>query len=737
MNLAKKRRQLLLSIAIAFPQMAAAQAPPASGLATDAPARGDETVAVTDIVVTAQKRSSTVQETPLAITAVGGDEIGARQITDLQSLAPSLPNVNFGRNVGFARIAIRGLGLDTTVAGQEGRVAYHSDGVYISRPTAQLATFFDIDRVEVVRGPQGTLYGRNATAGAINVITNDPTDMSEGYLKLSAGNYGLFSAEGAISGAATDTISGRFAFQASRRSGYGENVTTGEDIDNERRIGVRGKIRFQPSTDFSIVLSADYSYVNDSANVYHYIGPGKPGVTPVGPALGGAVAVDPRDTAGNVPQRNMQRFSGVSATMDYDLGFATLTSVAAYRDSSTALRFDADGTPVPVGDFQINEAAHQLSEEMRFAGSVGRLDWIVGGYYFSERIFGQTRISPVRSPISRAQVLGVDYQGRFRTDAYAAFGQFDYEIVDGLKLTAGLRYSHETKRIDQFGVVDLFTPYSPSPPYPYNSFQKDRTSFDATTPRFGIEYKPAKNILAYISYAKGFKSGGYNLGTAAPPVRPEKLTDYEGGIKTQWFDNKLQLNLAAFYYDYTDLQVQKVQGAAVVTLVNAATSRVKGLEAEFIARPISGLEISANGAWLDARFTRFATSDPARLELGELDLTGNRLPQAPKYTGNLAVQYRTRASLGELTLRGEVTYSDRVFFSPFNRPEVSQGAYAKGNVFATLALDSGVTVAAFVRNIADKRTISTNQVSTGLFGFPILGAYDPPRTFGGSVSVAF
>lgn len=733
-------RTALLSVAFSWPGalMAQTAAPvpsdPQAQAAAPVQANGDTGIA--DIVVTAQKRASTTQNTPLAITAVGGADIAARQITDIQNLAPSLPNVNFGTNVGFARIAIRGLGLDATTAGQEGRVAYHTDGVYISRPTAQMATFFDINRVEVVRGPQGTLYGRNATAGAINVITNDPTDTEQGYFKITGGNYGLIRTEGAISGAASDTLSARFAFQTNDRGGYGENATTGQHIDNNHSFGVRAKMKYEPNNKFRLLLSVDYSYERDHNNVYHYIGEGKPGVTPFGPALGGSVAKDPRNTYGNVPPDNQDRFAGFGATANYEFGFATLTSITGYRDSSTFLQADSDGTQIPLGTLHISEKAHQVSEELRLSGAVSNLKWIVGGYFFNEHIDGTTNISPIRSPITTKQVQGVDYTGKFSTSAYAAFAQLDYQIISGLTVSAGARYSYEKRGINLVGVVDLFTPYNHSVPYDYSAFQDESTTFTATTPRASIEYKPSTNILMYATYAKGFKSGGFNLGAVAPPVRPEKLTDYEGGIKTKWFDDHLQLNLAGFYYDYKDLQVQTITNANAV-LTNAASAHVKGVEVEVVARLVRGLEISANGSWLDARFTNFLTPDPARLELGVLNLAGNRLPQAPKYTANIAAQYMLPTSVGKVTLRGEASYTDRVYFSFFNRPEVSQDAYVKGNVILSLSTPKGITASLFVRNIADKRTISTAQVSTGIFGFPIMGAYDPPRTFGGSIGINF
>ncbi|HKX23535.1 MAG TPA: TonB-dependent receptor [Rhizorhapis sp.] len=690
-----------------------------------------------DIVVTAQKRATNVQETPLAVTAVSGEDLAARQVNDFERLAPSLPSVNFGRNVGFARIAIRGLGFDATSAGQEGRVAFHSDGVYVSRPTAQLAGFFDVNRVEVVRGPQGTLYGRNATAGAVNVITNNPQNQFAGLAKLTVGNHSHIQTEGFFTGPVSDTVSARIAFQTVDNDGYGDNITTGENIDNEHSFAVRGKVKIEPSSKFDLVLAAEYSHSDDNNFVYHHIGAGRPGVVPFGPALGGIVPPNPRDSSGNVPQRNVRRFSAFTATMNWDVGFATLTSITGYRDSNTQYQSDSDGTSAPVARVRINEIARQFSEELRLAGDIGDLSYILGGYYFREELFGQSNFSPFRSPASGQQTQGIDYIGDFDTRAYAAFGQFDWRPVTGLTLSAGIRYSYEKRAIDQMGVADLVTPYDPSVPYNHNLSQVARTSFDSFTPRFGIDFQATDDIMLYATYAKGFKSGGFALSAfTGDPLRPEKLTDYEGGIKTEWFDRRLRINLSAFYYDYTDLQVQRLLGNQSLP-VNAASAKVKGIEVEFVASPIDGLEITGNGSILDTKFTTFFTSEAARPELGVQDLSGNRLPQAPPYTANLAVQYTKAVGGGEITGRVEGAWTGRVYFSPYNRPETSQAAYGKYNASLTWDMGNGLSLAGFVRNIANKRTISTSQVSIGALGFPVLGAFDPLRTFGGSLSYRF
>ncbi len=694
--------------------------------------------ALGDIVVTAQKRASSVQNTPLAITAVGGADLRARQINSIENLAPQLPNVNFGKNVGFARIAIRGVGLDTTVIGQEGRVAYHSDGIYISRPSAAIATFFDVSRVEVVRGPQGTLYGRNATAGAINVITNDPEQTFGGYGKITIGNYGLVGTDGAVTGGLTDTLSARFAFQTVDRGGYGHDLALHQDIDNEHTFAFRGKIKFVPSSRFNLVLSADYSHEQDHAFVYHYLGAGNPAVTPLGQVLGGTVPANPRDSNSDVPQYNFRRFYGFGAVANLNLGFATLTSVTGYRNSFTDYRTDADGTSAVTSTFRIQERAHQFSQELRLAGDISRLKYLIGGYYFSENIFGSNSFLPLRRPAPPyGFAQGIDFRGNSTTRASALFGQLDYELLDGLTLSAGVRYSHEKKGINHIGMQDLATPYNPAIPFVYTQSQIASQTENSVTPRFGIEYKAAHDILLYATYAKGFKSGGFNNNSFGNPLQPEKLTDYEGGIKAEFLDHKLRTNLAAFYYDYTNLQLQQVVGVVAVP-VNAGRAVVKGIETEVALRPVSKLELTGNFSYLDSKIKDFATLDSARPTLGIINIEGNRLPQSPRFTANLAAAYTVDTAVGAFTLRGEAAGTSRVYFSFFNRPEVSQGGYWKYNAFLNYKSDrNGLSASLFIRNIANKRTVSSEQVSAGFSLFPILGAFDPPRVFGGSLGYSF
>lgn len=715
------------------PAMAQVATPPGADIQSE-PVTG-----LDEIVVTAQRRATAIQDTPLAINAVGGEEMAARQITDLESLSAALPNVNFGRNVGFARIAIRGIGLDTTTTGQEGRVAYHLDGVYISRPSATGGTFFDIDRVEVVRGPQGTLYGRNATAGAINVITNDPTDTVEGFVRTTIGNYNLVTAEGAIGGPLVGPFSGRIAGQFVKRDGYGRNLFLNEDQDDADTQSLRGKLRFAPTDTFDVVVSADYHSEDDHNYTYHYLGAGKAGVVPLGQRLGGTTAEDPRDGYSDSATQNRRTFRGLAAVANWELPWATLTSISGFRDSRVRWSSDQDNTQVAVTVFNMVERSKQYTQELRLAGDYGRGNWLVGAYYFKEDIFGYNDFTPMtRAVVGGANTLarGLFYGGDIEAESYAIFGQVDFDITDSLTLTLGARYSDESKDVDEFTTrLDVATPAGA--PAIIRATQQASVSTDSVSPRIGLQYEISPDAMVYVSYSKGFKSGGFNLGAINAAYEPEELASYEVGVKADWFDGRLRTNVSAFDYKYDNLQVQKVVGAAVQVL-NAASAEIRGIEAEFKALPTERIELGLDVSLLDSKYKNFSTSDPARAELGVIDLSGNQLSQAPDYTISASAQYTLPTAIGEFRFRAESRWVDKVFFSPFNVVETSQDANNKINLFVNYTHPAGQwTASAFVRNLTDENTVASSQVSASLFAFPVLGAFEPPRTFGVELGYAF
>lgn len=731
----RKYRALCASGLAITASLAAAEA----ALAQSAPEAAGEPVGLEEVVVTAQHRSENVQTTALSVSALGGDELAARHIDNVQGLSAAIPNVNFGTYNGSARVSIRGIGDDAISPGAEARTAFHVDSVYLSRPQASMAGFYDIDRVEVVRGPQGTLYGRNATAGAINVLTKNPTDTFEGYAKATLGNYELYKGEAAVGGPLGGGFSGRLAAQITSRGGYGHNITAGGDVDDEETRGVRAKLRYELSPDVDLVLSADHFHQDDHNGGWHYLGPGSPGLTPFANQLGGAIPLDRYDVSGNVPSRTKRETGGVSAAVNADLGGANFTSISAYRELESRTLTDYDMTNLNLALYDIREKADQFSQEFRLQSDYARGHWLVGAYYFKESGHGSLAI-PLDQRLyfgPPGYVQGYYIEGDLDTEAYAVFGQADFAINDSLSLVLGGRYSSERKSIDEGLAFDTLTPFNgvvaPGPLFT----NEDSKRWSDFTVRASVEYKPTSNIFIYATYAEGFKSGGFNLGGLQPAFNPEGLKDYEAGIKAEWFDRRLRTNISVFKYDYSDLQVTKVVDASL-RVENAARAKLYGAEFEIVARPIAGLELGANVSLLHSKYTRFETQDPARAALGLLDLAGNELNQAPSYSVSLSAEYTAPVASGELTLRGEGHFVDDVYFTPFNLSYVGQPSYEKFNLFATYEPSEGNwTLQLFARNIGEKITRASAVVGSGLAGFPISGSYAPPRTYGVEIGYRF
>ncbi len=730
------------------------------GTAAHAQTAGTADDANEEIIVTAQKRETSLQQTSASISAVSGDALQQRQVTSIEGLAQGLAGVNFGQTTGNARIAIRGVGFDNTTVGNEGRVAYHADGVFISRPAAALAGFYDIERVEVLRGPQGTLYGRNATGGAINVISRAPGNVLGGYFDATYGNYDMKRLEGAIGGPVSDTLSARFSFQAIDRGGYGRNLTTGRDVDDQSSIGVRGQIRFAPSERFDLTVSADYFHQDDHAYGFHYLGRGSltdltstpplPGQLLTGIRAGGRVPTNLRDSTSDSGPFNRRTFWGLSANARFDLGGVELRSVTGYRESRFHITSDLDVTSAPISVYDQFEFSDQFSQELRLSGEFGRGDWMIGGYYFNESLFGGTRIAldpvvlasatPNLPPLSSYR-QGYYGAGQLDTDAYAVFANLRFEFTDRLAVRLGARYSDESRTVDEELKLDFATPWPPFvahfPPTPPGARRQAKESWSSFTPSATLEYRASDDIFLYATYSRGFKSGGFNLGVLQAPFAPEKITDYEAGIRAEWLGGKLTTNLSAYYYDYSNLQVTKINGTAV-TIENAASARIKGIEAEIIARPVPALRIDATLSLLDSEYRDYVSADPARAALGPIDLSGNELTQAPNYTINLGASYTIPSAIGDFTLRGEGRWVDRIWFTQFNLPHTSQPAYELFNAFLSWKSDTGGWRAtAFVRNIANKRVVSAGFIGSSLVGSPLLGSFEPPRTYGLTIGLGF
>jgi iron complex outermembrane recepter protein len=705
-----------------------------------------ELTSLDEIIVTAQKRTESLQDVPLAISALSGDTMSDRGITDVASLAQAVPSLTFGSYGGQARIAIRGIGFDTINPGGEGRVAYHLNGVYLSHPAATIGTFFDVERVEVLRGPQGTLYGRNATGGSINVIPRGPSDEFEGYLTLGYGNYDAITTEGAVGGPIANGVAFRVGFMTEDHDGYGRNIITGTRIDNTKRRGARGMLSFRLGDSAKLDLSADYFNENDRNYGNHFLGRANPNVTPTGLLVGGIVPTDRREIANDFDPKNDRTFWGLSARLAVEFGDVTLTSITGYRNNDYSLLTDLDATSAPISRFVFAEKGDHFSQELQLAGEFGRLSFLVGGYYFQEKVDGNVSIPFNRLVIGLPSLMvqGYAVQGDLRTKAIAGFGQASYTLTDKLKATLGLRYSWERHSIaDQFQ-FDVGRPFVPGAPIIPAATRNARRSENAFAPKFGLEFTPRKDLLYYVSVSKGFKSGGYNLGDIVDPntgltnngFTPETLWSYDAGFRGSFAGGLIDLNANAFYYDYKNLQVSKVVLSTVI-IENAASSQIYGLEAQAIVRPLPGLQLEVTPTWLNGRYKDFRSANPADpFNPTPVVLDGKQITQSPELALNLAAQYTMDVGAGRFRLRGEMAFQDRIFFTPFNERDVSRAPNTMFNAFATYTTDSW-ELSLFARNLTNRTVIANALVNSGLIGLPITGTLYPPRTYGIKVGYRF
>jgi iron complex outermembrane receptor protein len=708
-----------------------------------------------EVVVTAQRRSESVQKTALAVTAISGETLLETGTTNLEALSQVAPGLNVSEQVGQARLTLRGIGLDDISTGAESSVAFNQDGVFYSRSAAALASFYDVDRVEILRGPQGTLYGRNATGGSINIITNQPTASLHGGVGVTLGNYQTANGEGFISGPLSNTVSGRLSFQVQHHEGYGQDIVTGHDIDTKDSQAVRGQLLFKPGDRLKVLVAGDYYHENDRSNEYHYLGPagettaGAP-ITPTALLLGGFAPSNRRDIATPTDPSNYEEFYGGRIDINYEISDSTtIRSLSAYRRAQYEVETSISPFSVELFPLTVQEQSNQYTQEFQVNVDTERNKFVSGLFYLHEAILGSEagalNLLAVGGP--NFFVQGFYGGGRMKTDAAALYAQDTFSITEKLRFTLGGRFSWERKAVNDQSDFDFATPYTPGA-LPLTPHHIDSADFSKFTPKVGVEYDVAPQTLAYVSYSQGFKSGTYNLGAAGPPVQPEKVDAYEAGLKTTTEDRRFRSNTAAFYYNYKDLQVGKVQGQLVV-LENAAAARIYGIEEELTARPANNLTLSLNASWLHARFTQYITADQARPggdgttidpSTGQpaFNLKGSELAQSPNYTVDLAAEYALHWRDNTVTLRGESNWSDRVFFTAFDRNAVSQPAYSLQNAFITFERSGAAWhVTAYVKNMANKTLDASANVATTIVGSPLIGFLLPPRTFGATIAYQF
>lgn len=742
-----------------------------------------QTEGLSDIVVTARKRSENLQDVPIATTALSPDQLLASGVSRSDQLQQLTPNLTIGG--GFEtipKITIRGIGTNDFIQNLNPAVGTYVDEVYFGLATGQLLQLYDIDRVEVLRGPQGTLYGKNTTGGAINVFSAAPRiGQTSGGVSATYGNYNFFSTEGHLNLPLGDTAALRVSATTRDRDGYFKNDFNGERDRYQDVWNARAQLLVEPSDAFSARFKLYGGKTNVDALHRIAIGvldPAVPGRYLVGgvDAVGYRAPQTPHRGAHDAPTYDNVDEAGGSANLRFDLGGPELTSITAYTHVSRRAQDDPDGSPFAmIRNFYGNKSSF-LSQELRLAGENGALDWIVGAHYYREKHFvfddfnffecslnnsctirpngagyapGNTFPGGPLAGVPIASNVLLTYNQR--NVSYAGFGEGKLRLADNFSVTAGLRYTSETRTITSSSITSLIArPSVASPFFPgYASFVGDRT-WDNLSYRVIAEYKPSADILLYGSYSTGFRSGNWNgvafarIQSVQTPVNPEELRSAEIGAKMELLDNRLRLNLSAFYSKYDDLQVSIFVNATSV-LANATTATIKGAEAELTAIPVRGLTLRLATGYLDANYGTFCDNAaapvdpkvPFRAGCGN-DLSGNQLVNAPKFTGSLSADYqRPLSNEWTFSIGGDVRYQSKVFFTAFNLEHLSQDAYALANVRMKLAnTANNYSISVWATNVFNREYgVDGNQIRAP-FGMD-LKAFGPPRFYGVTVAGKF
>ena len=671
-------------------------------------------ISETTLVTASRTGAEPAESLPFAVTALGGDELKRLHARTVGDIAGRLPNVTYSQHTGLGQITIRGIGSNAVFAGSDPSVAVFLDGVYLARPLMLTSDLLDVERVEVLRGPQGTLYGRNAVGGAINLVTSLPTRERRLAARLSAGSRNALVAEATAGGAIASRVMGGVTFVRSRQGGYVHDLTTGQDFGNVDRTAARGKLRLLFNDRTDLVVSMDGSHQDPRPLTYAKVLAVKPGFRVDNPA-------DFYDVRTSSPTRSRNVQYGGSALLTAHLAPAlTVTSTTAVRRLTLDSRIDSDISELNLAATRLQDFHQQISEEVIVTAVHSRVTWLSGLLLFRETDHQPAEI----------QLLATRVVNRLDPDvtagAVAAFAQATVKLTSRVSAIAGIRHSREMKEIESSGgnyFIDRPTVSVPGSVYSY----RDTLSYSASTPRLGLQVQLPRRALLYASATRGFKTGGFNASSpeAGRGYRPEIAWSYETGAKVPL--GPITLGLSAFYTSFDDLQVQTTIRPGVLDISNAAAATITGAEFEAALRT-SVVRLGAHAAWLDAPYDRYVAFENGITR----NVAGNRLNNAPGWMAGLWADQSWALGRRTLAARAEWRWQDTVYFSPLNDSIQRQPGYGILDAVADLTLGEGISVGAYGRNLTGTRYL------TGAFSSPppaIGGRPGEPRAIGAQLTL--
>jgi iron complex outermembrane recepter protein len=698
---------------------------PWAGAASAADTSNEDQGTLAEIVVTAQKRAENLQDVPIAISTVSGAQLAALAATNITAIADMTPGLQMTTSQGSLAPHIRGVGSD--IPNVENSVALYLDGVYVASPSAALLSLNNVQQIETLKGPQGTLFGRNATGGALLVETRDPTESFSSNMDVSYGNFQTSMFNGYVAGGLAPDLAADLAVHVSNQNeGYGRNLDTGSDVyQTNLDLALRSKWVWAPTDTDTVHLIMDFARRYGSAASADYIPTGTypsvlqypPVTTPVPHPYDINTFLDPSDSLDS---------GGVSLRLDHLMSWAKLVSISAYREQSFDVQFDITLTPatsirepLPFPPFEVivplptvNALTNdkQVSQEFQLVSpdnyALPWLTWVTGLYYFYDL---------AQQVNSFAEV---------KTNSYSGFGETHIEFLPGTRLTLGLRYTDEEKAL------------SVTPGYTGAPLTASPTSwFSQLTYRLGLDHKFNNGVMIYASKDLGFKSGGYNsTEPSLPKFDPEILKAYEVGAKSEFLDHKLRLNAAAFYYDYTDIQLTKLTTTNQVQFYNGPPATSYGADLDLTAQVTQGLRLDLGASYIHDRFT--STTPLVQYNVPNppfpggstpffASADGNQLPYTPQWTADLGLSYQIPTPTGDWTLDAQYLHNSGWFAEADN--QLRQPAYDNVNTGLHWHVNNGpYTISLWCRNLTNALVYTS---AAGNF-LASLAQYAPPRTYG-------
>ena len=716
------------------------------------------------IVVIARKREERVVDVPIAVTAMSDTQLEKLGANDLSGIQGAVPNVNIVQGRGSASSAnffIRGVGQPDALQTFDPAVGVYVDGVYLSRIQGALLNLFDVQRVEVLRGPQGTLYGKNTIGGAVNIVSRKPDlDTLTGEGAFTYGRFNEVTAKGYVSAPlVTDKVALSVAGVYDDRDGIVTDPRTGKKYNDRNNLSGRAILRAQASDNVEVLLSADYTRQRNAPTLGYLTAPLlQSGVITLAPA--NPYGPYNYKASNSLPDGKGQKLDhwGVSGTVNVDLGSdLELTSITAFRRLKTDFYIDIDATQFEVGDVFVGVRQKQFSQELQLKYNGDALKGVFGLYFLNEKNDSH------QEAYADDLFFGATFT-RFIDDAqdtksYAAFGQLTYDFSDQLSLTGGLRYTREDKTYNRYtvtassfaGLNNLSFRFPDGLPSPYN--KANEATFEAWTPMVSLSFKPTPDTMLYASASRGFKSGGFNgrvngpgdvtlvvngTPTVVPYFAPEKVWTYEAGAKGSFLNGRVMLSAAAFYSDYKDFQA-RVGGGSVgaFPVINAGKLRIQGVEVEAMVRPTDALTLSASLGYLDAEYKEF--NDGRRAPALSCNPTGTKITCKPAFAPPLSARfgadYRIPVGAATLTLGGDARFVDKHYLSVDNRPGLMEDGYWVANAYAQIDLDR-YYLRGMVKNAGNALYKTDGQEFSSVGNIQTV-YYGDPRTWNVTVGVRF